>query len=122
MAGRVSHIAINVEDDGPTRHFYEALFAWTFQDWGPPGFARAVLEPADQMVAAVQGRRDLVPGTRTTGPEVTVAVDDLGAVLTRVDELGGRVVMARSSIPTVGDLAFIADPSGNVLGVIQYTS
>ncbi len=122
MAGRVTHIAINVDDDGPTRHFYEELFGWHFEDWGPPGFARATLQPANTMVAAVQGRRDLVPGTRTTGPEVTIAVDDLAAVLDRVDEREGHVVMDRVSIPTVGDLCFLADPSGNVVGVIQYTS
>ena len=36
------------------------------------------------------------------------------------DRLGGRVVMERATIPGVGDLVFVADPSGNVVGVIQY--
>jgi predicted enzyme related to lactoylglutathione lyase len=28
--------------------------------------------------------------------------------------------MERSTVPGVGDLAFLADPSGNLVGVIQY--
>ncbi len=120
MPGRVSHVAINRDDDGPTQRFYEELFDWRFEPWGPPGFARAVLPLAAEMIAAIQGRRDLVEGVRTTGPEVSIEVDDIGAVLGRVTELGGTVVMDRVTIPTVGDLAFLADPSGNIVGVIEY--
>ena len=85
-----------------------------------PGFVRTVLPPAAEMVAAVQTRRELVPGLRTNGPEVTIEVDDIGVVLGRVEELGGQVVMDRATIPSVGDLAFLTDPSGNVVGVIEY--
>jgi predicted enzyme related to lactoylglutathione lyase len=28
--------------------------------------------------------------------------------------------MDRTTIPSVGDLAFLTDPSGNVVGVIEY--
>ena len=47
-------------------------------------------------------------------------MDDLGVVLARVVALGGRVVMDRATIPSVGDLAFLTDPSGNLVGVIEY--
>lgn len=116
----MTHIAINRDDDGPTQRFYEELFEWRFEPWGPPGFGRCVLPAADEVVAALQGRRELVDGARTTGPEVSIEVDDLSRVLSRVDELGGRVIMERVTIPTVGDLTFLADPSGNVIGVIEY--
>lgn len=119
MTGRVSHIAINADDDGATQAFYEELFDWHFEAYYP-GFVRTPIPRADEFVAAVQSRRDLVPGVRTTGPEVTVEVDDLEAVVASVERLGGTIVMPRSTIPQVGDLAFVADPSGNVVGVIEY--
>ena len=119
MPGRVTHMAVNADDDGATQAFYEGLFDWRFEPYYP-GFVRTRLPPAENMVAAVQTRRDLVPGIRTTGPEVTIEVDNLTVVLGRVEELGGRVVMERSTIPGVGDLTFLADPSGNVVGVIEY--
>jgi predicted enzyme related to lactoylglutathione lyase len=120
MPAYLAHLAINCDDDAATRRFWEHVFDWTFTDWGPPGFARAPLQPGAEVVAAVQRRRELIPGARTTGPEVTLGVDDLGLVLQRVLEHQGGIVMERTTIPTVGDLAFVSDPSGNVVGVIQY--
>jgi uncharacterized protein len=119
VPGRVTHIAVNADDDGATRAFYEALFEWRFELYYP-GFVRTPLPAADEMVAAVQKRRELLPGIRTNGPEVTIEVDDLRAVLGRVVGLGGRILMERSTVPGVGDLAFLADPSGNLVGVIQH--
>jgi predicted enzyme related to lactoylglutathione lyase len=119
VPGRVAHIAINADDDGATQAFYEALFDWRFEPYYP-GFVRTLLPAADEVVAAVQARRNLLPDQRTNGPEVSIEVDDLTTVLAGVDELGGRVVMERAAIPGVGDLAFLADPSGNVVGVIEY--
>jgi predicted enzyme related to lactoylglutathione lyase len=119
MTGRVAHIAINADDDGATQVFYQSLFDWQFEPYYP-GFVRTPVPVSDEFVAAVQQRREIVEGVRTKGPEVTVEVDDLDAVLARVDGLGGRVVMDRSTIPGVGVLAFLLDPSGNYLGVIEY--
>ncbi len=119
MPGRVAHVAFNTDDEDATRAFYEGLFEWRFEPYYP-GFVRTVLPPAAEFVAAVQTRRELLPGVRTNGPEVTVEVDDLGDVLARVAELGGAVVMERATIPSVGDLAFLTDPSGNLVGVIEY--
>src|SRR4029450_12188412 len=80
VPGRVTHIAVNAYDAGATRAFYEALFEWRFELYYP-GFVRTPLPAADEMVAAVQKRRELLPGIRTNGPEVTIEVDDLRAVL-----------------------------------------
>jgi predicted enzyme related to lactoylglutathione lyase len=33
---------------------------------------------------------------------------------------GGRVVMERATIPTVGDLIFFEDPEGNLAGAMRY--
>jgi predicted enzyme related to lactoylglutathione lyase len=70
--------------------------------------------------AALQERRALAEGTRTIGFECTVAVDDLAATLAKVPALGGRVVSEPFTIPTVGTLAWLEDPSGNAVGVMQY--
>jgi predicted enzyme related to lactoylglutathione lyase len=72
------------------------------------------------MRAALQGRRELAAGARTIGFECTVAVDDLAATLAKVAPLGGRIVMEPMTIPTVGTLAWLEDPAGNALGIMQY--
>jgi len=119
VTGRVTHIAINADDDGATQAFYEGLFGWSFEPYYP-GFVRTAVPLPDAFVVAVQQRRELVLGIRASGPDVSIQVDDLNVVLVKVGELGGRVVMERSSIPGVGDLVFLADPSQNVVGAVEY--
>jgi predicted enzyme related to lactoylglutathione lyase len=70
-------------------------------------------------IVALQQRRE-IGGVRMTGFEVTVEVDDVGAVAEAVVANGGRLLMERTAIPGVGELVFFEDPSGNVAGAIQY--
>ena len=115
MHGNLTHFAINADDVLATRRFYEALFGWHFEE-AYPGFHRTTSPGA---IGAVQGRRELLAGVRTTGFECTFTVDDLAAVIAAAERSGGRVVMPPSTIPGVGDLVFLADPSGNVVGAIR---
>jgi predicted enzyme related to lactoylglutathione lyase len=55
-----------------------------------------------------------------TGFEITIAVDDVDKVAKAVAERGGKVVMAKSTIPGVGHLIFFEDPEGNLAGAMQY--
>ena len=68
----------------------------------------------------VQARRDLVDGQPTTGFECTIAVDDVDRAASAAVELGGRVLMDKTTIAGVGDLIFVADPSGHPVGLMRY--
>jgi uncharacterized protein len=116
MTPRPMHFAINADDVPATTAFYAALFGWEFAPL-MPGFERAEL--GDGMIVAVQERRQLGDAP-ITGFEATIPVDDLGAVIAGVVANGGRVLMDRSEIPTVGQVAFFADPAGNVFGAIEF--
>jgi predicted enzyme related to lactoylglutathione lyase len=69
--------------------------------------------------SGLQGRRDL-GGQRVSGFECTVAVDDADAAAAAAREAGGAVLMDRATIPGVGDLVFVRDPGGNVVGAMRY--
>jgi predicted enzyme related to lactoylglutathione lyase len=117
MATTLSHFAVNADDLESTRAFYEGAFGWSFREY-TPGFIRAEL-PEGQ-VCAIQQRRQL--GTNALhGFECTLTVDDVEAFAQRAQEHGGRLVMERSTIPGVGDIVFVEDPSGNVFGAIERT-
>jgi predicted enzyme related to lactoylglutathione lyase len=121
MTGELAHFAINADDVEATKAFYEHVFGWRFEPWGPPDFFH--IDTGAAAVAprgALQRRRELVAGERTVGFECTVSVPDVDAVATAAVAHGGRVVMARSTITGVGDLVFVADPSGNVVGAMRY--
>ena len=67
----------------------------------------------------MQGRRALLDAP-TNGPEVTFSVDDLAAALSAVEAGGGTVVMPATAIDGVGELAFVTDPGGTVLGLMRF--
>ena len=114
MHGHLTHFAVNADDVAATRGFYEALFGWSFTE-AYPGFWRTT--DAGPAIGAIQTRRMFA---RDAGLEVTFAVDDLAAAVASAERHGGHVLMPPSEIPGVGELAFLADPSGNVTGAIRY--
>jgi predicted enzyme related to lactoylglutathione lyase len=118
--GAIAHVAINADDIARSRAFYEGLFGWTFAPWGPPGFFQIDTPGTPKIVAALQERRELLPGTKTIGFECTIAVDDVHGALAKAVALGGKVVMEPVTIPTVCELAFLEDPAGNVVGIARY--
>jgi predicted enzyme related to lactoylglutathione lyase len=122
MANHVSHFAINADDLQRARRFYENVFGWRFEPWGPPGFYLIHTGAPDDagVQGAMQKRRELVPGQRTIGYECTVGVDSADAVAKAAEANGGKVIMAKTILPTVGELVWLQDPEGNIVGAMKY--
>ncbi len=120
--GHLSHFAINADDVDKSREFYSAVFGWSFEPWGPPGFFH-IKGPDGGLpgpIGALQPRRDLGVGVPVQGFECTIAVTDVRACMAAVEAGGGRVLLEPTSIPGVGEVGFFADPSGVVCGAMQY--
>ncbi|WP_334161678.1 VOC family protein [Phenylobacterium sp.] len=118
MPATLRHFAINADDVPRARTFYETVFGWTFQPWGPPGFYQ-VRDAGKGFRGALQGRRD-VGGHRMPGMEITFGVDDIDATVASIEAAGGKVIMPPFHIETVGKLIFFQDTEGNIAGAMQY--
>ena len=122
MSNEVRHFAINADDLPRARQFYERVFGWKFEAWGPPGFfmvATGAKEP--RVLGSLQQRRELVPGRAMHGFECTIGVEqDVDKVAALVKKNGGRVVMEKATIAGVGDLIWFEDPEGNLAGAMRY--
>jgi len=117
MADTLRHFAINCDDVDRAKSFYEGVVGWNFKPWGPPGF----FNTSDAgVMAAIQKRRELVPGVRMTGMECSFGVTDIDATVAAIEKLGGKITMPKVTIPTVGTLIFFQDPEGNLAGAMQY--
>jgi hypothetical protein len=119
--GTVAHFAVNADDVDASRRFYAAAFGWRFEPWGPPSFFHVLTGEGERPgpLGALQARRALA-GVDVTGFECTVAVADVDAVTAAAVRAGGRVLLERTTIAGVGDLVFLADPSGNPVGAVRY--
>ena len=122
MPNNMSFFAINADDVPRARKFYEAVFGWDFEPWGPPGFY--LIHTGDETSPGVQGlmHKRLEPrtGTGLNGFEPTFSVDDVDVIAAAVEANGGRVTMTKSAIPTVGTLIRFLDTEGNDVGAMRY--
>jgi hypothetical protein len=119
MAAKVRHLAINATDVQRVKAFYETVFGWRLEPWGPPDYYQDQ-KSGGSVIIALHGRRELAPGARMLGFEATMAVDDINATIAAVDAAGGRVVMPQVYIEGVGKLVYLQDPDGNIFGAMQY--
>ena len=119
MPATFRHFAINADDVQRAKSFYETVFGWTFDPWGPPDFYQ-VKNAGDGVLGALQGRRELRPGARMLGYEASLGVDDLKATIIAIEKSGGKVLMQPYRIEGVGELIYFEDTEGNLVGAMQY--
>ncbi|MEP6495520.1 MAG: VOC family protein [bacterium] len=122
MTNNLSGFAIHADDVARCRRFYEAVFGWRFEPWGPPEFY--IVHTGNETQPGVQGLMHKRQEPRGVGGpncfECTIAVDDLDAITKAIATNGGRILMDKAPIPTVGVLTKFEDTEGNVLGAMAY--
>jgi uncharacterized protein len=122
MAHNLASFAIHADDVQRCRRFYEAVFQWRFEPWGPPDFY--LVHTGDDRKPGVQGLMHKRQEPRGAGGpncfECTIAVDDLDVVTRAIKAHGGRIIMEKAPIPTVGVLTKFEDTEGNVVGAMAY--
>ena len=112
MAGNLVHFEIPSKDTGRAKEFWGSLFGWEFQSW----------DGANEyhMISGTEPGGGLYP---TQGGESGLTVyfdtDDVEGTAGRVESLGGRVVMPKTPIPTIGYFAVCEDTEGNPFALFQ---
>lgn len=124
MPNNIVHFAIHADDVERARRFYEAVFGWRFETWGPPGFYNVMTGDDDRpgIHGALHGRDTPLSGEGVRGFTCTIAVDDLAVIRERVRSNGGTVVHSEIEIPTVGTLVGFLDTEGNEVAAMVYES
>jgi predicted enzyme related to lactoylglutathione lyase len=117
MPNKFAFFAITCDDVERARKFYEAVFGWTFEDWGPPDFY--IIHGAG-MPGAIQKRHEPIVGTHPRSFEISIGVDDVDAIAAKVVAAGGAIVMQKVHLDTVGTLIHFTDTEGNRVGAMQY--
>ena len=123
---RVVHFEIQADDVDRAKAFYERVFGWTFQDFGPftgstywgittglddePGINGGLL----QRPVAAPG-----PGQGTNAYVCTVGVDDYDEVERRVLDAGGQVALPKFALTGMAWQGYYIDPEGNTFGLHQ---
>jgi uncharacterized protein len=105
---RVDYIEFGATDVGRTRAFYEQVFGWQFQDYGPDytSFQDGRLSGGFTKDAPV----------RPANPLVVIYAVQLDAIEATIKQAGGKIVREAYAFPG-GRRFHFSDPSGNELAV-----
>ncbi len=122
MPNNVKHFSINADDVPRARKFYENALGWKFTPWGPPNFflCKTGTDEDPGLEGSLQGRREIVEGKPIFGFECSLGVDNIDETIAAIEANGGKIVMPKFEIPTVGTLIYFEDPEGNIVGAMQY--
>lgn len=114
---RVIHFEIPVDDPDRAVSFYEQVFGWKIQKWeGPVDYWLVTTgQPEEPGIdGALMRRPD--PQASTVN---TINVPSVDEFATKITANGGKVVMAKTTVPGVGYVAYCQDTEGNTFGIIE---
>ncbi|HKT47568.1 MAG TPA: VOC family protein [Candidatus Acidoferrales bacterium] len=117
---RVNHFEIPAADPERAAAFYKKVFGWKIEKWPGPMEYWMVNTGADGEPGINGGLlKRSAPVNVTTN---TVCVDSVDKAVDAVKTAGGKLVMPKTPIPTIGYFAYLEDTEGNLFGVMQNDS
>lgn len=123
---RVVHFEIQADDVERARTFYEAVFEWTFQDWGEfTGSTYWGIATGPDEEPGINGgllRRTAPAGGPRTGTNAfvcTIQVEDYDAIEARILAAGGQIAMPKMALTGTAWQGYYIDPEGNTFGIHQ---
>jgi predicted enzyme related to lactoylglutathione lyase len=122
VPNNIAHFDIAADDVERARRFYERVFGWRFDAWGPPDFYLIHTGTADDpgIHGSVSKRLDPLSGAGRAGFECTIAVRDLAAIRAAIVANGGRILLEQHEIVGVGRLIRFLDSEGNSVCAMHY--
>ncbi len=122
VAHHIAHFDIAADDVERARRFYERVFGWRFEAFGPPDFYLIQTGPEeDRGIHGSVSQRSAPRGEGgRTGYECTISVRDLGAIKAAIVAHGGKIVFDEYEIVGVGRLIRFEDTEGNTVCAMRY--
>lgn len=106
------HFEITAEEVGPLAGFYREVLGWGTEP--SPFLPDYTLLTGGNVSGAVMARR-----YRSQPVIPWFEVPDLDAALARILSAGGAAAGERQTLPGQGNLIYVTDPQGNLLGLRQ---
>ena len=117
---RIVHFELSVKDVEKTIKFYKNVFGWRIEKWDGP-IDYWLITTGDEKNPGIDGGL----GQEEEGiPNVvnTIDVDNVDAVVKKIENNGGEIVRPKHAVPGVGWLAYFKDAEGILSGIMQEDS
>ena len=114
---RITHFELPTTDLAVSRKFYETVFGWKLTKWEGP-MEYWLISTGDPATPGIDG--GLGGAANEFKATVnTVEVDNIDETIAKALANGAKIVLPKDAIPGMGWLAYITEPGGASLGVIQ---
>jgi predicted enzyme related to lactoylglutathione lyase len=113
---RVVHFEIPAENPERAVTFYKEVFDWKIEKWQGP-FNYWLVTTGGDKEPGINGAIMEKSNIKTTVN--TVDVPSVEEFLEKITKVGGKVIMPKSTVPSQGYLAYVADTEGNIFGIFQ---
>jgi uncharacterized protein len=122
FANNVSHFDVHADDLPRARKFYENVFGWRFNAWGPPDFFLIATgtESDPGIHGSLAKRREIVNGKPIFGYECTISVENVDQAAAAITASGGKLILPKTCINGVGWIIQFLDTEGNIVCAMQY--
>ena len=112
----IVHFDVPAEDINRAKNFYEKLFNWKIEPVpGPMEYFNISTrdDKGNLSVGGGMGKRGQ-PDQKITN---YIGVDSIDEYIKKVEDLGGKIIMPKTTIPGFGYLATFLDTEENILGL-----
>jgi predicted enzyme related to lactoylglutathione lyase len=128
MNQRIVHFEIYADDLDRAKKFYSDVFGWEYTDWsgvtGTPYFG-VMTAPQGSTEPGINGGMMKrigpapVEGQAVTGFVSTIQVENIDESISKIENAGGRVALAKYNLGDMAWQAYYKDTEGNIFGIHQ---
>ena len=126
MDHTIVHFEIPANNVEELSKFYSSLFNWKIIHSPVEGMDYWVIHTVPTDDKGMPQRPGVNGGMFTKQPEQKglnavnyITVENIDEHIEKVTELGGKILMPKQQVPTVGYIALATDPEGNQFGLLQ---
>ena len=115
----IVHFEIPAENFEKMRRFYSGLFGWKIERAvGPVEYYLIEIAPEGKGVGGGMAKKE-DPSKR---PMNYISVESVDEYSGKVEELGGKIIVPKQTVPGMGHFAVALDPEGNIFGLWEAIS
>lgn len=117
MNTRVVHFEIPCDNPEKVMSFFKETFGWSFKQFGNEQHWLTITgdEKTPSIDEGVMEKRD--PNLPVVN---SINVDNIDEAVKKVEKAGGKFVVSKMPIPSVGWLAYFSDPDANIHRIYQH--
>jgi predicted enzyme related to lactoylglutathione lyase len=114
---RVIHFEIPADNPDRAAAFYKKAFGWKIEKW-PGSMEYWMVTTGPDGAPGING--GLMKKGDVKNTTNTIGVESVENAVASVTSAGGKLIVPKTPIPTVGYFAYCQDTEGNLFGVMQF--